>query len=126
MAAGALRVEKSSSQSSQSSQRSSISARAPRPYAAPQVGARAAIVVPAVREVVREVMDMRQAALYLGISTDSLYRYAAESLVPGFRLGNRWRFKKSCLDQWMEQQSDPHSSRKTVRATQKKPVRSAR
>lgn len=55
----------------------------------------------AILEVPREVMDIRQAAEYLGISTDTLYRYAAEGLVPAFKLGNRWRFKKSLLDEWM-------------------------
>lgn len=120
MAAGALRVEKSSSQ------RPTSPVRAPRPDTAPQAASRATTPAPAGREIVREVMDIRQAALYLGISTDSLYRYAAESVVPGFRLGNRWRFKKSRLDQWMEEQSDPHPARKPVRPAQKKPVRSAR
>ena len=53
----------------------------------------------------REVMDIRQAAEYLGISGDTLYRYASEGFVPAFKLGNRWRFKKSKLDQWMEEKS---------------------
>ena len=53
----------------------------------------------------REVMDIRQASEYLGISGDTLYRYASEGFIPAFKLGNRWRFKKSRLDQWMEEQS---------------------
>jgi hypothetical protein len=28
-----------------------------------------------------------------------------EQKIPAFKLGNRWRFKKSKLDQWMEEQS---------------------
>ena len=54
----------------------------------------------------REVMDIRQASDYLGISTDTLYKYAAEGFVPAFKLGNRWRFKKSRLEEWMDKQSD--------------------
>lgn len=53
-------------------------------------------------EIPREVMDINQAAEYLGISADTLYRYAAEGLIPAFRLGNRWRFKRSLVDKWME------------------------
>jgi excisionase family DNA binding protein len=53
----------------------------------------------------REVMDVRQAAFYLGIATDTLYKYAQEGAVPAFRLGNRWKFKKSLLDEWMAEQS---------------------
>lgn len=55
---------------------------------------------------IREVMDIRQAAAYLGISSDTLYKYAAEGCVPAFKLGNRWRFKKSRIDEWMDRQSD--------------------
>jgi excisionase family DNA binding protein len=25
--------------------------------------------------------------------------------IPAFKLGNRWRFKKTVLDEWMEQKS---------------------
>jgi excisionase family DNA binding protein len=53
----------------------------------------------------REVMDIRQAADYLGISPDTLYKYASEGFVPAFKLGNRWRFKRSRLNDWMDQQS---------------------
>jgi excisionase family DNA binding protein len=53
----------------------------------------------------REVMDIRQAADYLGISGDTLYRYASEGFIPAFKLGNRWRFRKSLLDAWMDEKS---------------------
>ena len=53
----------------------------------------------------REVMNIRQASQYLGVSPDTLYKYVNEQKIPAFKLGNRWRFKKSRLDQWMEEQS---------------------
>jgi excisionase family DNA binding protein len=53
----------------------------------------------------REVMNIRQAAQYLGVSPDTLYKYVNEQRIPAFKLGNRWRFKKSRLDQWMEEKS---------------------
>lgn len=53
----------------------------------------------------REVMNIRQASQYLGVSPDTLYKYVGEQKIPAFKLGNRWRFKKSRLDQWMEEQS---------------------
>jgi excisionase family DNA binding protein len=76
---------------------------------------------------IREVMDIRQAAHYLGISADSLYRYASSGFIPAFRLGNRWRFRKSRLDEWMDRRSglEGESAPKLVRS-QKKPVRSTR
>src|SRR6266496_137308 len=53
----------------------------------------------------REVMNIRQASQYLGVSPDTLYKYVNEQKIPAFKLGNRWRFKKSRLDQWMEEKS---------------------
>lgn len=81
------------------------------------------------REAVREVMDIRQAADYLGISADSLYKYASEGFIPAFKLGNRWRFKRSLLESWMERQSSRNLGRvedKPAKPRQKKPVARAR
>ena len=50
----------------------------------------------------REVMNIRQASQYLGVSPDTLYRYVCEGEIPAFKLGNRWKFKKTILDRWME------------------------
>jgi excisionase family DNA binding protein len=82
----------------------------------------------AVRSEIREVMDIRQAADYLGISPDTLYKYASENFIPAFKLGNRWRFKKSRLDDWMDQQSGmaAQPELKEVKSRQRKPVRAAR
>ena len=86
--------------------------------------ARSNLLVPEVRE----VMDIRQASDYLGISPDTLYKYASEGFVPAFKLGNRWRFKRSLLDQWMVEKSGARSlkSEIAVMPKQKKPVRRAR
>ena len=53
----------------------------------------------------REVMNIREASQYLGISPDTLYKYVSEETIPAFKLGNRWKFKKSILDSWMEDRS---------------------
>jgi excisionase family DNA binding protein len=76
---------------------------------------------------VREVMDIRQASEYLGISGDTLYRYASEGFVPAFKLGNRWRFKKSLLDSWMDEKSGVKPVvAEVVEPKQKKPAGRAR
>src|SRR5271154_3187722 len=59
----------------------------------------------------REVMNIRQASQYLGVSPDTLYKYVGEEKIPAFKLGNRWRFKKSRLDQWMEEKSTQMEAR---------------
>jgi len=70
----------------------------------------------------REVMNIRQASEYLGVSPDTLYKYVNEQKIPAFKLGNRWRFKKSKLDEWMEEKSmetESRGSRKKVKAAMK-------
>ena len=54
----------------------------------------------------KEVMTLREASQYLGISPDTLYKYLSEDRIPAFKLGNRWRFKKDLLDRWMEKKSE--------------------
>ncbi len=54
---------------------------------------------------IREVMDIREASQYLGVSRETLYKYVYEERIPAFKLGNRWKFKKTVLDRWMEKQS---------------------
>ena len=54
----------------------------------------------------KEVMTLREASQYLGISPDTLYKYLGEDRIPAFKLGNRWRFKKDLLDRWMEKKSE--------------------
>jgi excisionase family DNA binding protein len=53
----------------------------------------------------REVMDIREASQYLGVSRETLYKYLNEEKIPAFKLGNRWKFKKTVLDRWMERES---------------------
>jgi excisionase family DNA binding protein len=52
-----------------------------------------------------EVMDIHQASQYLGVSRETLYKYLNEERIPAFKLGNRWRLKKTVLDRWMENES---------------------
>ena len=50
-------------------------------------------------------MNIRQASQYLGVSPDTLYKCVYEERIPAFKLGNRWKFKKTILDSWMERKS---------------------
>ena len=65
----------------------------------------------------REVMNVEQAARYLGVSPDTLYKYLSEGRLPAFKLGNRWRLKKTTLDRWMERQSQLQEGRASRRST---------
>jgi len=60
----------------------------------------------------KEVMNIREASQYLGISPDTLYKYVSMERIPAFKLGNRWRFKKTVLDEWMEFKSRKGAAQK--------------
>ncbi|MGD0128840.1 MAG: helix-turn-helix domain-containing protein [Terriglobia bacterium] len=64
---------------------------------------------------VREVMDIREASEYLGVSRETLYKYVSDERIPAFKLGNRWKFKKTLLDRWMEMESTQSNRRSTRR-----------
>jgi excisionase family DNA binding protein len=56
-----------------------------------------------------DIMNVHQAAEYLGVSSDTLYRYATAGTVPAFKLGNRWRFSKTMIDAWVQTQCSKQS-----------------
>jgi len=73
----------------------------------------------------REVMNIRQASQYLGVSPDTLYKYVGEQKIPAFKLGNRWRFKKSKLDEWMEEKSTQMETKTSNNKKPKAAIRAA-
>lgn len=57
------------------------------------------------------LLSLNEAAAYLGIWRGTLSSYAEESVVPGFKLGSRWRFSKTALDGWISRQGKKGSGR---------------
>lgn len=51
-------------------------------------------------------MTIQQAADYLQISRDTLYKYAQASRVPAIKVGRHWRFSRRSLDAWMHPQDE--------------------
>ena len=47
-------------------------------------------------------MTAKDLAGYLSFSKNWVYRKAEAGEIPGVKLGNRWRFKKSVIDKWLE------------------------
>lgn len=48
-------------------------------------------------------MDVKETAMYLGVSIATIYRYADGGL-PAFKVGNQWRFRVDELDEWMKKE----------------------
>lgn len=47
-------------------------------------------------------MTAKDLAAYLSFSKNWIYRMAEEGEIPATRFGNRWRFKRSVIDSWLE------------------------
>tara|TARA_Y100000389_G_scaffold176811_1_gene188592 strand:+ start:942 stop:1124 length:183 start_codon:yes stop_codon:yes gene_type:complete len=53
-----------------------------------------------------DIMTIKELADYLKIAEKSAYRFASEKKVPGFKVGNAWRFRKSEIDNWIKKQEE--------------------
>lgn len=49
----------------------------------------------------RQVMDVRQAADYLGCHVETVRTLARTQTLPAAKLGRRWRFRRRDLDEWL-------------------------
>ncbi len=61
-----------------------------------------------------DVLDARQASQYLRIKEQTIRRLARNSEIPAFKVGGVWRFKKSFLDRWAEDQQMYRRRRKVL------------
>ncbi len=51
-----------------------------------------------------ELLTLEELAKYLKISKHTLYKMLEKGEIPAFKIANQWRFKKSDIDKWIEQQ----------------------
>jgi len=51
-----------------------------------------------------EILTLEEVALYLRLKPQTIYRWAQEKRIPAVKLGKEWRFRKSKLDRWIDEQ----------------------
>lgn len=51
-----------------------------------------------------EILTIKQLSGYLMVSEKTLYRMLDRSLLPAIRVGAQWRFRKSDIDAWLDEQ----------------------
>jgi excisionase family DNA binding protein len=49
----------------------------------------------------KEILTPIEAGEYLNLSVRTIHRLAKNGLIPAFKVGRRWRFKKGALDKWL-------------------------
>jgi len=50
-------------------------------------------------EKMSEIMTPKEVAEYLKMSVLTVYKHAKQGTIPGFRIGNSWRFDKKRIDE---------------------------
>lgn len=51
-----------------------------------------------------EIMTVKELSEYLKIAEKTAYRLVSSKKVPGFKIGGSWRFRKSEIDAWINEQ----------------------
>ena len=45
-----------------------------------------------------QIMTVKDLSKYLKLTEVTIYKYANEGIIPGFKIGSRWRFDKGRID----------------------------
>ena len=53
-----------------------------------------------------QIMTTKEVAKYLGVHEMTVYRWLKKGVLPGFKIGGRWRSKKDLLDAYLVKQMD--------------------
>ena len=51
-----------------------------------------------------QIMTTKEVAKYLGVHEMTVYRWLKKGVLPGFKIGGRWRSKKDLLDAFLIKQ----------------------
>ena len=51
-----------------------------------------------------EILTLPEVAQLLKVADKTVYSLAQKSLLPAFKVGGQWRFKRIDIDTWIEQQ----------------------
>jgi excisionase family DNA binding protein len=53
-----------------------------------------------------QIMTTKEIAKYLGVHEMTVYRWLKKGVLPGFKIGGRWRSKKDLLDNYLTKQME--------------------
>lgn len=62
------------------------------------------------------ILTIKDVADYLKVNERTIYRLAASSELPGFKVGNSWRFKQSELEQYIAAQHNRANANQSNRS----------
>ena len=54
-------------------------------------------------EMANKFMTADEVAEYLRLTTAKIYRLSQKGMIPAYKFGREWRFKRERIDQWIEE-----------------------
>lgn len=51
-----------------------------------------------------EILTIEEVATYLRLTPQTIYKWAQEKRIPAVKLGKEWRFRRSVIDRWFDEQ----------------------
>ena len=51
-----------------------------------------------------EIMTIDEVAAYLRLKPQTIYRWAQDKRIPAAKIGKEWRFRRSLIDLWLDEQ----------------------
>jgi PTS system nitrogen regulatory IIA component len=51
-----------------------------------------------------EILTLEEVARYLRLTPQTIYKWAQEKRIPAAKLGKEWRFRRSVIDRWLDEQ----------------------
>lgn len=51
-----------------------------------------------------QIMTLKDVSEYLKIAEKTLYGYVQKGMIPGIKIASAWRFRKSDIDAWLDDQ----------------------
>jgi len=64
----------------------------------------------------KEIMTIDDVSKYLSLKTGTIYKFLEKGVLPGFKVGATWRFRKSTIDAWIAEQEKKAGTKKQVGA----------
>lgn len=56
----------------------------------------------------KDILTIDEAAKYLNLNKETIYKHVRSGDLPGKKIGNKWRFSKRKLREWIEKNGDKH------------------
>jgi excisionase family DNA binding protein len=57
-----------------------------------------------------QLMSIRDVAEFLQLNQTTVYAWAQQGILPGYKLGRTWRFRPSELETWLEERRNAEVS----------------